>query len=419
MSLRRYTALVGWGLLVTTLGQMIGTGCIGYYPLRFLLKDQLNVDPIQMAGFFFWAGLPWSFKPIAGLLSDGLPIRGTRRRYYLILSSLIGGTLWLAMYAVPRAYLPLLLTALALNAMLVLASVATGGLLVEGGQAHGATGRLSALRLIVINVCTVVGAPLGGFLAGRWFGLTAITGGLLFFSLIPVTLLFLRERPVAAPDRPLRGVWEQLRRVFRHRDLWICGGLFFLVQVAPGTGTPLLYYQTDTLKFTPQFIGNLGMIYGATGLVASLVYPLLCRRVRLRWLIALAIAFTVASNLAYLGYVSKTTAMVIEGAAGLGITLAQLPLFDLAARAASKGSEALAYSLMIALWNVGLSLSDVIGSALYGRYHLTFRDLVWVNAGSTALILLVVPFLPARLVDRREGEAGARQESRIPGGVQP
>ncbi len=56
MSLRRYTALVGWGLLVTTLGQIAGSGSIGYLPLRFLLKDQLHTSPIDMAAFCNYSG---------------------------------------------------------------------------------------------------------------------------------------------------------------------------------------------------------------------------------------------------------------------------------------------------------------------------------------------------------------------------
>ena len=405
MSLRRYATLVGWGLLVTTLGQMYGNGCVGYLPLRLVLKDQVHVTPTEMATFFFWAILPWSFKPLAGLITDGVPLLGRRRRYYLILGSLVACGLWLMMIAVPQTYRSLLVTAFALNCAMLTTRVVVGGLLVEGGQTHRATGLLSALRLIVINVSTIAGGSAGGFLAARWFGWTTFAGALLFLSLTPAVVLLLREPRAARRADPVRGIIEQLKRVARNRDLWICGGLFFLVQVAPGLGTPLLYYQTNTLKFDPEFIGLLSVVYGVMGPLASFVYPLVCRRVRLRWLLVLAITCTVASNLAYLGYVSRTAALVIEGAAGLGMTLAQLPLFDLAARGATKGSEALAYSLMIALWNLGLSLSDVIGSALFDKFLLTFIHLVWVNAASTAAILLVIPLLPGRLVDPKEGEA--------------
>ncbi|MEO0018663.1 MAG: hypothetical protein RLZZ522_1946, partial [Verrucomicrobiota bacterium] len=328
MSLRRYTALVGWGLLVTTLGQIAGSGSIGYLPLRFLLKDQLHTSPAGMAAFFFWAVLPWSFKPIAGLLTDGMPLLGTRRRHYLIIGSALCSVLWLLMNAIPTTYRNLCLTAFLLNCVMVLASVVVGGLLVEGGQTHGATGRLSSLRLVIINVSTIIGGPVSGVLAAHWFGWTAWSGALLFASLVPVTILLLREPRIPgwreSGVHPLRNTWEQVRRIFQNKDIWICGGLLFLVQVSPGLGTPLLFFQTEKLGFGPEFIGMLALIFGSIGLLGSFLYPFLCQRFRLRTLLAMAIVCTIASNLAYLGYCSRTTAMIIEGAAGLGITLAQL-----------------------------------------------------------------------------------------------
>lgn len=407
MSLKRYMTLVGWGLLVTTLGQMMG---LGEKPIRFLLKDQLGLSATEMAMWMWMALLPWSLKPLAGLLSDALPLFGSRRKYYLILSSLLAGLLWFGMGLVPRTFYPLLATAVSLNVMAVIASVVTGGLLVEGAQSHGATGRLSSLRLVIINMTFIIAGPVSGFLAGCWFGWTTITSGLLFLSLVLVTWFLLREPPLVTrfdkPGDALRAVRRQVNLLlpWNCKTLWIVGGLFFLIQVAPGLYTPLFYYQTNTLNFTPQFIGNLSVIYGGMGLLGSFIYPFVCRRFRLRVLLALAIVCTIASNMAYLGYVSRNTAMVIEGAAGLGLTLAQLPLFDLAARATPKGSEALAYSLMIACWNWGLSLSDVLGSWLFDKFDQTFMNLVWVNAGTTALVLIVVPFLPGNLVDRKEGE---------------
>ena len=407
MSLRRYMTLVGWGLLVTTLGQMVS---LGEKPIRNLLMDQLGLSATEMATWLLVALLPWSLKPIAGLLSDVVPLFGTRRKWYLVFSSLLAGLLWFAMGMVRQTFYPLLGTALVFNIMAVFASVVAGGLLVEGAQVHGATGRLSSLRLVVINITFIIAGPVSGFLASRWFGWTSITCGVLFLTMVPVTLLLLREPPVtsgfATPRDGMRALGRKinLHLPWNCKTLWIVGGLFFLIEVAPGLYTPLFYYQRNTLHFDLQFIGNLGIISGGMGLLGSFIYPFVCRRFRLRTLLALAIVCTIASNLTYLGYVSHTTAMIVEGAAGLGITLAQLPLFDLAARATAKGSEALAYSLMIACWNWGLSLSDVLGSWLFDTFHQTFMNLVWVNAGTTALVLIVVPFLPAHLVDCKEGE---------------
>jgi Na+/melibiose symporter-like transporter len=404
MTLRRYSVLVCWGMVVTNLGQMVS---IGDKPLRFLLKDVLLLSPTAMAAWFSVALLPWTFKPLAALFVDGVPLRGTRHRNYLLLGSLLAGCLWLAMAVVPQDYRSLVITAFCFNVMAVLTSVVVGGLLVEGGQTYGATGRLSSIRMIVANVVLLFVGPLGGFLASRWFGWTAMIGGLLFFTMIPVTLLVLREKPIAKPEvgeNPLMGLVHQLKVVFRSRNLWICGGLLFLVHLSPGYSTPLFYYQTKELQFSPQFIGNLMIAGGVMGLVGSLLYPLLCRRYRLRALLYMSISVTVLSSLCYLGYVSHKTAIVIEGIGMLGYTLSNLPLYDLAARATPKGSEALGYAVMLAFWNLSMMVSDVVGSFLYDRFHLAFRDLVWINAATTALILIVIPFLPGYLVDKKEGE---------------
>ena len=416
MSLVRYMILVGIGLLVTTLGQL---KVIGLLPLTFFLKEQLHFPASEVATWSFWALLPWSLKPIAGLITDALPICGTRRRYYLLIPATVAAWMWWAMAMVAPTFNALLVVAFIFNTMAVMASVATGGLLVEGAQGHGATGRLSSLRLIIINLSMIAAGLAGGYLADKWFNWTAFSGALLFASMVPATIILLREAPLP-PNRPhaLRNTWTQLTAVFRCKTLWIAAGLFLLVQISPGFSTPLLYFQSDTLKFSKQFIGMLMLLSGIVGVLASFIYPLVCGRLRLRILLYFAIVISTLTTLAYLGYVSWKLAMVIEACGGFGITLAQLPLFDLAARATPKGSEAVGYSVMIAFWNIGLQLSDVIGSHMFdGKVELLgvkyvfhkfqFTELVWVNAGTTALVLVVIPFLPGYLVDRKEGETAA------------
>ena len=206
MSLRRYAVLVCWGMVVTNLGQF---SSLGDLPLKFLLKDVLLVSPTAMAFWFTIAILPWSFKPLAALLVDGVPLRGVRNRYYLLLGALLGGCCWLALGFVPKNYHVLLVIGVCLNVMMMLTSTVVGGLLVEGGQTYGATGRLSSIRMIVANVVLLFVGPLGGFLAAQWFGWTAIIGGILFFSMIPATLLLLREKPIAREQRaanPITGM---------------------------------------------------------------------------------------------------------------------------------------------------------------------------------------------------------------------
>src|SRR3977135_4487172 len=83
LSLRRWGFIIGAGIFATNLSQP----SVIDLPLRNLLKDGLNLSAPEMATFLALGGLPWYFKIAAGLLSDSVPIWGTRRRHYLIISA--------------------------------------------------------------------------------------------------------------------------------------------------------------------------------------------------------------------------------------------------------------------------------------------------------------------------------------------
>jgi len=237
------------------------------------------------------------------------------------------------------------------------------------------------------------------------FVITTLMAGALHLALVPVFWMFLREpRAHQAPGEALREIGRQARALFASRTLWSAAGLVVLVIAAPGFTTPLLYHQTNVLKFTPQFIGLLHAITAVFGMLAALLYSFICRRFNLRTLLALSIVVHAGLTLLYLFYRTPESAMVITAIEAMTLVFALLPLYDLAARATPHGSEALGYSLMMSVWNFTFNMSDVAGSKLYSKFGLTFNELIWVNAGTTALVLIAVPFLPAVLMNRRDGD---------------
>jgi predicted MFS family arabinose efflux permease len=125
-----------------------------------------------------------------------------------------------------------------------------------------------------------------------------------------------------------------------------------------------------------------------------------------RHLLIASVIVHAVGTLFYLFYRSPATAVAITALEGVTVTLAVLPVYDLAARGTPRGSEALGYSVMMSVWNLTNSLSDWVGSTLFTHYGLTFQHLTWLNAGTTALVLLAVPFLPKALLQRRDGEGG-------------
>src|SRR5579875_1499345 len=88
---RRLLAMIVVGLFVST---FVSDSRLAKLPLQFLLKNHLHVGPLAMAAFFGLTSCAWYLKPLAGLLSDLVPLAGSRRRNYLMLSGLAAGALW-------------------------------------------------------------------------------------------------------------------------------------------------------------------------------------------------------------------------------------------------------------------------------------------------------------------------------------
>lgn len=405
-SYQRALRVVGAAWLLSYLATVSQT------PLTFLLKDGLHLSATALSTYQAIAFFPAYVKPLAGVLSDAVPLCGTRRRHYLLLSATLSALLLLAMGMAPPRYGTLLSLHLAFQTFEVLISTVLGGLMVDAGLRFAATGRFSAQRVGMVRFTGLIIGPLGFWLAARFpFLWAAALGASLYLALALLGFWQVREPAIATVRRDAwRESRAQLARIGRSATLWQACGMIVLVVISPGFGTPLLYYQTDTLGFSKEFLGLLGLIGGAGGLAAALLYARFCRRFPLRQLLAASIVVHALGTLFYLGYRSHTSAIAITVLEGVAQTLALLPLYDLAARGTPRGAEALGYSVMMSVWNFTGKLSDVVGSYLRDSWGWGIFQLVWLNAGTTALVLLAVPFLPAALADQKDGAESAPSE---------
>jgi Na+/melibiose symporter-like transporter len=391
--------VVAWGVVVTYLGW---PQLLARLPLGFALMNGLGLPPEKVSVFWMIATVPWYFKPLMGLYVDARPLAGTRRRAYLLATCIAATVAWAAFALVPRTYAPLLFVAVAANATLAALSTNVGGLLVELAQREGASGRLSALRWAIVGAVNVVVGPVGGWLAGRAFGWTVGLGVLIVGSFLPVVSLLATEP--ASSQGAARGTFgRQLRATLRSRPTIAAAGLVFLVYVAPGLQTPLLYYQVKVLHFDPLFIGSLQSWAGVGVVVGALLYGVLCRFVPLGASLAAGIVLSAVGTLSYLFYDSRTAAVAIHLLSAIVGALAAMPLYDLAARSAPEGSESFGYALVLGMQTLaGFAVSDVVGSLLYGRFHFTFKQLVWVDALSTLAVLAFLPAIPRSVTAGRE-----------------
>ena len=392
--------IIIFGIFASTMPQTTG---LGRLPLQFLLKNEVNVTREQMAAFFFWTGLAWYLKPLAGILTDAFPFFGTRRRHYLLFSSVLTALSWIGMNFIPHKYGSLLVGGMTVELCMVMGSTVTGAFLVEAGQRMGATGRLTALRMLVSNFCALIRGPLGGLLSTAGFMWATGVNAALALTIFPIAYLFLKEQRVDQ-DRSsavFRNAAQQLKTILRSRNLWLAVLFIALFHFSPGFTTPLFYKQTDELHFSKQAIGNLGIFSGAFAILAAILYSQLIKRFSIRTLLLIAIATSACGTLFYLFYSGWSWAMFIESENGFFFGLAEVALIDLAARATPQGCEGLGYSLMLSIRNVALFGADIVGSYL-ADHNWPFANLVYLNAGTTAMVLILLPLLPDALMRSKD-----------------
>ncbi|WP_428487412.1 MFS transporter [Rhodopila sp.] len=389
-------------MLATTLAQ---PQVLARLPLQNLLKNALHMDRTSSAAFFFWAGLAWYLKPIAGIITDAFPLFGNRRKSYILISATLAALSWLALTVTPHDYRDLLLVVIVINTFMVVSSTVVGGYMVETAQAMSGSGRLTAIRQFVQQGCSIVNGPIAGYLASIAFGWTAAACGGVMFLLVPITVLFLHEPQKRVDSHEvLHNARGQLINIATARTMWGAAGLMALFYLAPGFATAVFYKQQNDLHLDTQAQGFLQLIAGVFGVLAAVGYGIMCRRLKLRTLLVGCMVLGTMANLGYLFYSSVGQAQAIEGLNGFGYTLAELALMDLAVRATPVGSEGLGFSLMVSVRNLALFGTDWFGSKLLDQYGFSFDSLVIANSATTALTIPLVFLLPRMIVGRRDAE---------------
>jgi MFS family permease len=373
--------------------------------ITITFKDQ-GLSAGQVATFFSITTVPWLVKPLYGLISDFVPLFGRRRKSYLILTSGLAAACGMALAAGGQGYARLATLFTAMGLGLAFTDVLVDALMVENGRPRGLTGAFQSVQWAAIYTSTIVVGLLGGWLAEHRrlalaFGIAAL------FPLVSLSLvtLFVREPPAPAERETVRQTWRAVRAALGDRDVWVVAGFILFFTFSPSFGPALLYYQTDRLGFSQQFIGLLGALSAAAAVAGAAIYAPLSRRVPLERLIRLAIVIAVVGTLAYLLYRDRTSAVVIDVVFGGVGMITQLAFLDLAAKACPRGVEATFFALLMSVYNGGVQISQVTGGYLYD--WVGYTPLVLISAALTAAALFLVPAIRIPRIEARAAATAA------------
>jgi len=267
-------------------------GLIGQ-PLKLYLNETLKLSSSQIALLGWVWYIPVLVKPGLGIITDYIPIRGSRRKLYLILANAITTVGYLVMIGA-ASWITVSIAMLVTNGGLILATAVTGGLLVENsqglnpetGEDNGSGGDRSkkfvALQWTCFNFALVLAAWGAGQITEhfRQTPLIAlhITGGLSAVAavgMLVVCWFFLDEEQTHE-----KGNWKSVgaaikagvKEVAETRAIWLAALFIFAYFFSPGMGNPMFLYQVKELHFSQDFIGNLGSLGDASYIVGGVVF---------------------------------------------------------------------------------------------------------------------------------------------------
>ena len=361
--------------------------------ITFLLKDTFGLSAAQTATFFSITVIPWLIKPVYGLISDFVPLFGQRRKSYLLLSSGMAAAMGLTLSMMGSyTYWGVAIFFTLMGLGLAFTDVLTDALMVENGQRLGLTGPFQAVQWAAISCASILVGIGGGWLAQQKF----LSATFLIATVFPVITLamaifMIREPRVEVGDRQFRETWAAIRGAIGSRTLWIVAGFIFFYNFSPSFGPALVYYATDVLHFSKIFLGTLDSLSYASGIVGTALYFAFSKSFPFKHLIYFAIVAGVIATLAYLGYRSQVSAVVLSLVFGSVSMFIQLTFLDLAARACPKQAEATFFAFLMSVYNGAVQLSQITGGWLYDQ--LGFTRLIFISAAFTALCVLLVPLL--------------------------
>jgi len=373
----------------------------------FYYKEDLGLTIPQVGILGSISIIPWSIKPLYGLLSDRQPIWGLRRKPYLIIAGLLGSVGYFSMATWVQSFTGALF-AVFISAMgFALADVIVDGIVAERSRTQAVAGKLQS----ICRASLLTGALLVAYLSGVLVEIIGarnvffITGTLPLFTC--VFALFITEIPLETPIFSFRETWQKFKGALTPAILW--SALFLFVwRATPSSGGAFSYFLIDELEFSPEFFGRLSLASHAMGIVGVLVFRKFLISVSLRklffWIIIASVILSLPSigliygwN-EYIGVSPRWFAMADTLISAPLTEIGFLPLLVLVARICPKGIEATMFAVLASLMNIGLAVSDLGGAWLSSIFdvHQATETLAanYANLDKVLWIAILSSFLP-------------------------
>eukprot|EP00743_Colponemidia_sp_Colp-15_P010209 GILK01011217.1.p1 GENE.GILK01011217.1~~GILK01011217.1.p1 ORF type:complete len:564 (-),score=78.52 GILK01011217.1:186-1877(-) len=378
----------------------------------FFYKEELGLSIEASQAMLTTIYLPWSIKPIYGLLSDNIPFFGYHRKSYITFSGVISAVPLLIMS------LPAITSANATTAMFLISQIGVALsdvvvdaiIVIEGrNDPQGGAANLQSLCWSMLSVGGLLGSWLGGLAAAKLsarsvFGLLSVCPLSVF-----VMSFFLQEPKSTTPVSTvvLKAQAKLLFRAVTNSRIWKPTLWVFLANsLSPSCEQMMTYFKKDVLHFDEEFLGLMNVLGYLALVIGTAAYNRFLKPIPLRRILIWAqiiLAFLSSFELILvtrfnvdLGIPDKAFAVGDEVLSGVfGQAFKQVPLLVLAANLCPPGIEGTLFALLMALNNLAWIVSSYSGAAFASILGVSATDFskLWIlilfrSLGKLSVVLL-------------------------------
>ncbi|CAH0476196.1 unnamed protein product [Peronospora belbahrii] len=369
----------------------------------YYLNETLALPPAQSESLRATAAIPWIIKPLYGMLSDIIPICGTRRKSYLLIFSAISAIAYftLSIPGLISTYESALIALVVASLGIAFCDVVIDGKVVEAARSEreDMAGNLQTLSWISLSVGSVLGSMVSGYVLDNYGPL-----GVFFISAMgPMCVVLLSIKVPEEKYVPqgelgfFRTVQDQCRALASVAVDPICWRpmlwIFLSNALPPSVGEAMFSFKTVELDFSKSFLGFISTVGSFTLLGTTAVYNAYFRDMPFRRMFFRIQLASACVSFAEFVLVSRVNLMFgisdrffIFGDEILSDVVARLkhmPSLVLCAKICPPGIEGTMFALLMSIYNFSWSVASFGGSWLCSYLQISKIDFVGLATAVT------------------------------------
>jgi folate/biopterin transporter len=424
-----------------------GVSYISSLAVQYFFKDELKIEPSQLAQINSIIHIPWAIKPLLGLITDLLPIFGYRRKIYIMLCGIINLFCWLYMAFYTQTTGMACFMIFMVNLTLSFCSVLGEAVVVELSQMETEDKDSKAKDLVsMFFFARTVGELISSYLKGLFVDIMPLRRIFLIGCFIPSMLIIagfmLIEKRVGEKsenrerrdnpenhdnlDRENYGtihnnsqnthnssIVQQPKNLVQEFTNFICQKyvllpLMFIIifKATPSYFDPFFYFITNELKINATALGKISFVSTIAVLCAIVIYKTYLKNFNFKHMIIIGtITSFFISLLCYLlvlrinikfGIPDFYLLLFTNSFLSMVGEFVLLPILSLACVLCPKNLEGTIYSVFMSSLNLGGILSSLNGGILTSAMNISTKDysnLHWLILASKVSSLLPLPML--------------------------